>query len=88
MSTDAEATEPLEVIVVRLDLNPNAAKIVDHLFAERLRIIAAEIAQHPPVHTRAVLDQHVAELEAVRADLKRAAANPIAVPVPGADGQT
>lgn len=75
-----------DTVVVRLDLNPAAAKIIDHLFSERLRIIAAEIAQHPPVHTKRVLDEHVAELTTVRAELARAIANPIAVPVPSPGG--
>lgn len=75
---------PIEALVIQVGLNPTAAKIVDHLCSERLRIIAAEIGQHPPVHTRRVLDAHVEELTAFRSELKRAMANPIAVPVPHA----
>jgi hypothetical protein len=81
-----ETSEAIETLVIEVGLNPNAAKIVDHLCSERLRIIAAEIGQHPPVHTRRVLDEHVAELTAFRAELKRAMANPVVVPVPHPGG--
>lgn len=82
MADDDEQAPAVQAVVVRLDLNPQAARIIDHLFSERLRIIAAEISQHPPVHTKRVLDEHVAELTTVRAELARAIANPIAVDVP------
>jgi hypothetical protein len=75
-----------QTLVIQVELNPSAAKIVDHLCSERLRIIAAEIGQHPPVHTRRVLDEHVSELTGFRAELKRAMANPVTVPVPNAGG--
>lgn len=86
MTDDAELDpeDRPSALVVRLDLNPEAAKILDHLMSERLRIIAAEIAQHPPVHTRRVLDLHVEEITAARAELKRAIANPLSVHVPHA----
>ncbi len=80
--TDAEHEGQPSTIVVRLDLPPATAKILDHLMAERLRIIAAEIAQHPPLHTRRVLDEHVEQITATRTELKRAIANPLSVPVP------
>lgn len=86
--TDDETTQPEDdrphALVIAVQLNPNAAKIVDHLCSERLRIIAAEIGQHPPVHTRRVLDEHVSELTGFRAELKRAMANPVTFPVPHA----
>lgn len=81
--SDNEPREP-EALVIQVGLNPNAAKIIDHLCSERLRYIAAEIAQHPPVHTRRVLDEHVDEITAFRAELNRARANPVSVPVPHA----
>lgn len=85
MSEDAEHAAP-SAVVVRLDLHPDAAKILDHLMSERLRIIAAEVAQHPPVHTRKVLDQHKEWIELVRLDLKVSRANPITVDAPHAGG--
>ncbi len=88
MSADDDTTgaHAAETLVIQVGMNPTAAKLIDKLCSERLRIIAAEIGQHPPVHTRRVLDEHVDELTAFRAELKRAIANPIAVPVPGAAG--
>lgn len=85
MSEHAEQTAP-SAVVVRLELHPDAAKILDHLMAERLRIIAAEVAQHPPVHTRRVLDEHKAWIETVRLDLKVSRANPVTVDAPHLGG--
>jgi hypothetical protein len=81
-----DATREPEALVIQVGLNPAAAKIIDKLCSERLRIMAGQIAQHPPMHTRRVLDEHVEELTAFRAELKRAVANPVSVPVPYADG--
>lgn len=83
--TDETDQQP-SAVVVQLEMSPEAAKILDHLMSERLRYIAAEIAQHPPVHTRRVLDEHVSHIETVRAHLKLARANPVAVRVPQPGG--
>lgn len=80
---DLSAPERAPALVIQVGMNPACAKIIDHLCSERLRYIAAEIGQHPPVHTRRVLDEHVAEITSFRAELRRAIANPIEVPIAG-----
>lgn len=73
-------------LLVRIEMPPEAAKVVRRILADGRRLVGVQLGQRPPVHTQQKLDEAADHLTTVLAELDRAIANPIAVPVPDLAG--
>lgn len=70
----------MERIVVRFDVDPAAAEVVNRALGQVLDHVVVQLSQEPvPMHTKRALEAQREHLESSRRGLQLAIANPIAI---------
>jgi PAS domain-containing protein len=73
----------MERVLVRIELDPETAKVVSRALSEQAQRVGIALGQDPPEHTRKALEAMRDGLALADREFTRAQANPIAVEIEG-----
>jgi hypothetical protein len=72
----------MEAVVIRLEVSPEAARLLDRVITEHHTQVTARLSGIVPQHTKRALEGQVANAEEAIAELRRAIENPVEVEIP------
>jgi hypothetical protein len=76
----------MEALVIRLDLDPDAARLLELVLERFDASVEAQLAGTPPQHTKAALESQAEHVASIRRELARAVDSPEVVHVPDPSG--
>lgn len=76
----------MESLVVRLDMDPDAAKMLGLVLGQFDRALDGKLAGTPPQHTKKVLEQQKEHVAALMRGIERAMGEPVVIDVPDPSG--